>query len=152
MPPRWDRSASAAENAGAQLPPLVRTYFENGRKLIAENPPPDVLHKFRLETKRLRYTLELFRTCYGPQLERHLAELRKIQDWLGAISDYATTRELLGGRITRRSAAWQQIEDSLTARTREKLAEFRSYWRQTFDKSGQEERWVRYLSRVPRAK
>ena len=35
----------------------------------------------------------------------------------------------------------------LTARAKRKSLEFRRYWRQTFDKPGEDQRWMNYLSR-----
>ena len=100
----WDPAASAVSNARLKLPALVEPYFRAGRKLAGTGLGE--LHKFRLLTKRLRYTIEFFRFCYGPGLEDRLRDLRKIQDYLGAISDCESAREL--------------IEETLPARSRER--------------------------------
>jgi CHAD domain-containing protein len=152
MPHRWDRSTSVGENARTRLPSLAQEYFGAGRTLMDGEPPAAALHRFRLKTKRFRYTLELFRVCYGPQIERYLAQLRKIQDWLGAINDSATTRRLVAGVMRRRSPEWNGFDRFLLARTRENVAEFQSYWKRIFDKPGEEQRLVRYLSRVSASK
>jgi CHAD domain-containing protein len=61
----WDERVDAAANARRELPRLAADYFARARKLLAEDPPPAKLHALRLDTKRLRYTLELFRAVAG---------------------------------------------------------------------------------------
>jgi CHAD domain-containing protein len=139
----WNASKSAAENASLELPRLARAYFRSGRAIFRAVPAARALHRFRLDTKRFRYTLELFAPCYGPGLERRLARLRKIQDYLGEINDCATARELLGPK---RATASSFLERRMTAKT----GAVRSYWRQTFDADGQERWWTNYLARFAR--
>lgn len=139
---------SAGENARTRLPSVAQGYFKAGRTLMDGDPPAAALHRFRLKTKRFRYTLEMFRGCYGPQVERYLAQLRKIQDWLGAINDSATTGKLVAATMRRHSPEWTRFSRFLLERTQENVAEFQSYWKGIFDKPGEEQRWVRYLSRV----
>ena len=146
----WDESASASSNAGVRLPAMLESYFDQGRKLTGRSPSVGAMHPFRLETKVLRYTLELFRPGFGPGLEGLLLRLRRIQDCLGALNDYATTRDLIAARLPKRAPDRQKMERFLTARARRKSLEFRRYWRLTFDKPGEERRWMNYLSR-PRA-
>src|SRR5271154_7497990 len=88
-------SQSAEENARVVLPKMARKYFEAGRKAIEGKRPPDELHGFRLETKRFRYTLELFRPLYGPQMDRYLKALRELQGALGKVSDYQAIQRVL---------------------------------------------------------
>ena len=139
----WNASKSAAENASLALPSLARAYFRSGRAIFRAIPPARTLHRFRLDTKRFRYTLELFAPCYGPGLERRLARLRKIQDYLGEINDCVTTRELLG----RQNAT---VSNFLSRRMAAKTGAVRSYWRETFDAGGQERWWTDYLARFAR--
>ena len=143
----WDAGSSAAANARARLPGWARAYFLCGRKLAQAAAPPPVMHRFRLDTKAFRYTLELFRPCYGPGLELRLAAMRKIQDFLGAISDYATTKGLISSRLPEDSPDRLRMERYLDGRSRRKAAEFRRYWQTTFDRPGEERRWLNYLSR-----
>lgn len=114
---------------------------------MGENPSFPALHRLRLDTKRLRYILELFRPCYGPGLNLFLATLRQIQDHLGAINDCATARGLIGRTLPGPSPERKRLDRLLNLRAKRKAAEFREYWRQTFDAAGQERRWVFYLSR-----
>src|ERR1035438_9240490 len=91
----WNQRAGAAANARRVLPLLVTDYFAQVRELLAAGPPPAGLHPIRLASKRLRYTLELFRPCYGPGLETRLAALRSLQQSLGEVNDSAAAGRLL---------------------------------------------------------
>ena len=147
---RWDESLGAAENSRGVLPGLACAYFEAGRELMGKTPQPPALHRFRLDTKALRYTLELFRPCYGPGLERHLAVLQKIQGYLGLISDYATTTGLVAAHLAENAPERVRIEALLIARARRKFLELRRYWRGVVDAPGAERRWRNYLARPRR--
>src|SRR5580698_2381850 len=86
---------TAADNARLVLPKMARKYFNAGRKAIEGKRPPDELHGFRLKTKQFRYTLELFRPVYGPNLDRYLKALRELQGALGKVSDYQAIQRVL---------------------------------------------------------
>jgi CHAD domain-containing protein len=130
-------SRSAAENARVVLPKLAHKYFEAGRKAIEGKRPPDELHGFRLKTKRFRYTVELFRPLYGPNLDRYLKALRELQGALGKVSDYQAIQRVL----SKDSEVQKQIEHALKG----KLRDLRHSWR-AFDSDGQLKRWRTYLA------
>jgi len=134
----WDREADAAANARRELPKLAADYFARARKLLAQDPPPAELHALRLDTKRLRYTFELFRPCYGPGLEARIEALRRVQQLLGEVNDIVTAAALLPKRARGR----RFLENSAQA----KAQEFRKHWAEAMDAPGQEERWTAYLS------
>jgi CHAD domain-containing protein len=139
-PPVWDAGKSAPKNAARKLPELAGLYFEAGRKLVDANVSPEALHQFRLETKRFRYTLELFKSCYGDGLDERLASLRKVQDLLGEINDCATTQNLLGRK-------GKNLTPFLQRRIDRKKRELTRYWHRSFDAAGQQQRWSDYLKR-----
>ena len=130
-------SRSAAENARVVLPKLAHKYFEAGRKAIEGKRPPDELHGFRLKMKRFRYTVELFRPLYGPNLDRYLKALRELQGALGKVSDYQAIQRVLSSD----SEVQKQIEHALKG----KLRDLRHSWR-AFDSDGQLKRWRTYLA------
>jgi CHAD domain-containing protein len=138
----WDAAAGAGANARSVLPKRAAAYFAEVRKTLAENPTLAKLHRVRLATKRLRYTLELFRPCYGPGLETRLAALRAIQQLLGEVNDSVSAAKLLPRSMRAREYAERRGE--------EKAAEFRKHWAEVFDAAGQERLWVAFLKRRAR--
>ena len=135
----WNEREDATANARRELPRLAAEYFARVRRVLEKEPSPEKLHRLRLATKRLRYTLELFRPCYGPGLETRLAALRDIQQSLGEVNDCIATARMLPKSAPAR--AW------LDRRTSAKAEEFRKRWAQEFGAPGQESRWTAYLSR-----
>ncbi|MGA2267350.1 MAG: CHAD domain-containing protein [Bryobacteraceae bacterium] len=147
---RWDERASAAVNARRELPPLAASYFARVRALLARDPSPLKLHRLRLATKRLRYTLELFRPCYGPGLDTRLAALRRIQQLLGEVNDSTAAARLLSQSMSTASPQRARILRFLEERAAVKAQEFRKDWAEVFDAPGQERWWTTYLARHAR--
>lgn len=145
----WDERSGAEENARQKLPPLVTAYFAEVRGLLAKDPPPAKLHQLRLATKRLRYTLDLFRPCYGPGLETRVAELRQIQQLLGEVNDRVAAGRLLSKAMSA-SPQRARVEKFLDAQAAHTARKFRKYWTAVFDAQGRERWWTGYLSREAR--
>ena len=143
----WDAAAPAAQNARSKLPPLIVEYFAEGRQLFAADATSAALHRFRIETKHLRYTLEMFGECYGPGLEARLERLRGLQQSLGDLNDCVTTRELLRGRRGLVPAEQRRLNHFLEQRTASLTRKARRYWKRVFDRTGQERWWTAYLAR-----
>ena len=143
----WDGSTTAAENAKRVLPRLAIGFFRTGRKLVDENASYEELHAFRLEAKRFRYSLELFRPLYSQGLERRLDSLRQVQQYLGEINDCVTTRALLEAMAAGRSKATAQMFAFLESEATRIAADFRTFWKEKFDLPGQERQWAGYLRR-----
>jgi CHAD domain-containing protein len=139
----WNAAEDIAENAARELPKAARAYFRQGRALFRKQSSTRTLHRFRIETKRFRYTLELFRPCYGPGLDRRLALLREMQTHLGEINDCAASTELLGKTHARFRAF-------LKHRMSAKISELHRFWDEIMDAAGQEHWWTDYLSRFAR--
>lgn len=141
----WNARAGAAVNARRRLPLLVSAYFAQVRTILDGDPPPAQLHLVRLASKRLRYTLELFRPCYGPGLNLRLAALQRLQQLLGEVNDCAATERLLAEAIppsTRRD----RFQHFLHRRAAAKAVAFRREWRHGFDAPGRERWWLTYLA------
>jgi CHAD domain-containing protein len=141
---KWNERRSVAVSARQVLPGLVAAYFDEVRSFLAEDREPEQLHRMRLAAKRLRYTLELFRRCYGPALEQRLDAMKKLQDSLGDVNDAVATGKLLGESVD------EPVQEFLRARAREKAAEFHTHWKEVFDAPGQEKWWTQYLQRNAR--
>ena len=140
---KWDARAGAAANARRELPRMVSGYFALVRGFLAEDNTPRKLHRIRLASKRLRYTLELFRGCYPAGLEDRLEALKVLQDRLGEVNDAVATSELLRGALKRRPKVRKFLEDGAA----ERAAEFARHWKETFDAPGQEAWWTGFLAR-----
>ena len=137
-------------NARRELPHLAASYFARVRALLADDPSAPKLHRLRLLTKRLRYTLELFRPCYGPGLDTRLAALRRIQQSLGEVNDSAAAGRLLSRSMSAASPQRARILHFLEERAAAKSEEFRKDWSEVFDAPGQERWWTTYLARHAR--
>ncbi|MEZ5365849.1 MAG: CHAD domain-containing protein [Bryobacterales bacterium] len=135
----WRPSESACENAVERLPLLVERLFAAGRDALSE-PAPDVsaLHRLRLEAKRVRYTLEVFAPCYGPELDDRLEQLKILQDALGDINDC---------RASRAHATGADMHALLEARQQALAQEFERFWSTVFDAPGECEGWMLELAR-----
>jgi CHAD domain-containing protein len=120
----WHLQEDAAHNASRVLPALAGKLFEAGDAAAAANATHDTIHKFRLQAKRFRYTLELFLPLYGTPVERELNALRGLQNTLGSINDCVTTLTLLKGH-RRASVAIRGLLD-------EREAVFRRHWKRHF--------------------
>jgi CHAD domain-containing protein len=138
---------SAAANARELLPKMARKYFQAGREAVGAKLPPNELHGFRLETKRFRYTLELFRPVYGPQLDRYLKALHELQGALGKLSDYEAIQRVVHGD--------RALDAHIRHALKRKVRDLRHDWR-AFDSAGELKRWRTYLAgdhskpRIPR--
>ena len=149
-PVAWEERAAAATNARRELPQLAASYFARVRALLADDPSPAKLHRLRLLTKRLRYTLELFRPCYGPGLDTRLAALRRIQQSLGEVNDSTAAGRLLSRSMSTASPQRARVLNFLEERAVVKAREFRKDWAEIFDAPGQERWWTTYLARHAR--
>jgi CHAD domain-containing protein len=143
---KWNGRAGVAANARRELPKLAEAYFAEIRAVLAGNPRPARLHPLRVSGKRLRYSLELFRPCYGPGLEERIGALKKVQDLLGQVNDPLAALARIQHAM-RPSRLRTQVERLAAARAAEKAKLFRKHWREVFDAPGQEEWWTGYLAR-----
>src|SRR3954462_2819099 len=92
---KWDEKAGPLRSARLESPRLISAYFSDVRETLANGVTPAKLHPLRLASKRLRYTLELFRPCYPAAFDERLEALRKLQVWRGGVNDAVATAKLL---------------------------------------------------------
>jgi CHAD domain-containing protein len=137
----WRWSEGARENARRMLPPWVEKFFVDGEIAVDARGDHQVLHRFRLHTKQLRYALEIFLPVYGRELKSKLLALRRLQDRMGAINDCVVVLALPG--MDR--AAARAVNRQLVKRE----AALRHYWKETFP-PGSHNQWTRALMH-PRA-
>lgn len=136
----WKRSRTIRENLQRRMPRLASDYFEAGRLALGHGRTWEEMHRFRLGTKRFRYTLETFRPAYGPALEARIESLRQIQTLLGDINDCVATSEMVAA-----DPDTESLRNRLAERAEKKTEKLRKYWTATFDAPGERERWMRYL-------
>jgi CHAD domain-containing protein len=136
----WSDRRSVRKNVQALLPDLVEEYFTAGRHAMNPKRTWRDMHKFRLATKRFRYTLELFRPVYADELEARLDSVRKIQQFLGDINDAATMREVLADL-----KGMDSLLEQLGKKAESKRKSLHKYWQGLFDAPGELEAWKIYL-------
>jgi CHAD domain-containing protein len=100
----WRRALKLVKPAGAPaasdaardiLPDMLKDYIRRGRHAAREDTPEKELHRFRIATKEMRYTLDLFAPLYGGGIGEIVGGLKKLQTHLGSIHDCAVTRGLV---------------------------------------------------------
>jgi len=143
----WMPGTEAAENARTRLPKLVTAYFAEGRKLLANNRAPAELHALRLATKKVRYTLELFKSCYGAGLTERIGGLKSLQQMLGEINDTVAAERTIEAALGSRTPEVEKVARFLRRRGEAKAKEFKRHWARVFDAPGQERWWTNYLAR-----
>jgi CHAD domain-containing protein len=141
--PKWNERAGVAANARRVLPPMAAAYFSRVRELLAAESTPRKLHALRLDSKRLRYTLELFRTHYPPELEERLDALKNLQDRLGDVNDAVASGRLLRGGLKHRPRLQKFFEE----RAAKAADQFARHWIETFDAPGRQKWWTGFLAR-----
>ncbi len=124
-----------------RLPALAEDFFQTGDAAAAAESSYQTLHRFRLCSKRFRYTLELFERFYGSEMATGAKALKGVQDHLGAINDCVTTIDLLPDD----PIAIAAIQKRLDQRTRL----FQGYWHTRFPAS--KRAWWRQWLSQPRA-
>ncbi len=133
----WNKDENPEENLRRMLPALADECFREGATVAVPGAALTDLHRFRLSSKRFRYTLELFEGFYGTEISRGATVLKDVQDRLGAINDCAVTMQLL--RADR--AAVSAVGKLLGPR----IVEFQEYWEAEFRPS-KLIWWKRWLS------
>jgi hypothetical protein len=75
-----------AQNARRILGVRVAEFYSYAPIVFAEHEI-ESLHNLRISAKRLRYTLELFRSVFGPLGEEMIERIKAIQEELGNLHD-----------------------------------------------------------------
>jgi CHAD domain-containing protein len=139
----WKLDQSFEDNLSRILPVRADEFFTSGRAALSARADYHKLHQFRLQAKRFRYTLELFESFYGTEMQKGAEILKELQDRLGAINDCATTITILG-RDRRAVAAIGKL-------LRQRKAVLQKYARSQFVPQKLEwwERWLAQPTRSP---
>ncbi|HLX63925.1 MAG TPA: CHAD domain-containing protein [Planctomycetota bacterium] len=79
-------------HAPLRLSPVVKKFFKAARGKISDDGE---LHRLRIEAKKLRYTIEIVASAFGPDFSDKLyRKLCEYQDVMGAIRDHTMARDL----------------------------------------------------------
>ncbi|MBV8847405.1 MAG: CHAD domain-containing protein [Bryobacterales bacterium] len=115
-----------ASTARRVLAPLSKQFLDAGVQAAAAQATPIEMHRFRLQGKRIRYTLEIFGPIAGPDWEQWIATIRDLQERLGGINDCATTRDVIADPSG--DQALREAESALEVLLRQRVAAFHEYW------------------------
>jgi hypothetical protein len=103
-----DPGDSLAANARRILRVRVGEFYSY--ELVVDDPTAIVaLHDLRISAKRLRYTLELFRSVFAEPGERNIERIKAIQEALGDLHDADVRIALIQEELT--SLAAEQIAE-----------------------------------------
>jgi len=135
------RSESAPETrieAAHSLPRLAQRFFKAGHSAISHDSG-EKLHEFRIQAKKLRYTLDLFVPLYGAAMEGLIERIKSVQNVLGKMNDY---RSVLA--MARDANCEKTLIAALKKSERRQVRDFRGVWAEQFSSSVIEE-WKRAL-------
>lgn len=95
-----------------QIPIVLYTHLAQVQAYEAQIPHAslETLHALRIAFKKLRYAVEFFREILGEDVQKLIAELKKIQDHLGNLND----AHVACLRLTALLDTWQQQSHTLT--------------------------------------
>lgn len=80
-----------------------RKILKRGDRL-GDDPPPEALHRLRIDAKRLRYLLEFFKSLYPEtDITARIKELKRLQNTLGEFNDYDVQQKMLHNLVFKAS-------------------------------------------------
>jgi CHAD domain-containing protein len=123
---------------------MIQDYVKRGDHAASGHRSPHDLHRFRIRTKKLRYTLELFgelfAAMYGPALKLQVEDIKRVHNLLGDINDCVTVTALVEPY-----AGSKALAAALKKRRHKKTEQFREYWKKDFQGGAALRAWVREL-------
>ncbi|MBN8733377.1 MAG: CHAD domain-containing protein [Acidobacteria bacterium] len=143
--PAWQPEELTPANAARVLPELAESYFTRGDKAAREGTSEEKLHGFRLNAKEFRYTLEAFRPLYGPALDRHIANVRRVQTVLGDLNDCRATAALLERYEAVAFADVEQVRRFLDQERERLRARFAAVWAELYGEERKRRTLKQYL-------
>ena len=95
-----DPDATLAVNARRILAVRMAEFYSYTRVVPLEEAT-EALHALRIAAKRLRYTLELFRSVFGERGERQIERVKALQEELGELHDSDVRIALIEDELAR---------------------------------------------------
>lgn len=123
---------------------MVEEFFAHGRDAVVSSDPA-YLHKFRITTKRLRYTIEVTKP------KQRLEKLKVLQELLGNMNDAVIAEQYLH-QLPSLSTKASRLPGKLKAKATGHVAEFRNYWKSDLDDEGMREEWVAWAAKFDSVK
>ena len=94
-----DPDAPVIDNARRVLAVRIAEFY-SFQPIVSHPELSEALHDMRISAKRLRYTLELFRSQFGKAGERQIERVKAIQELLGALHDHDVRIDLIGEELS----------------------------------------------------
>jgi CHAD domain-containing protein len=132
----------AKDAASRILPRTLKDYLRHGARAARQEASAKELHRFRIATKEIRYTLDLFAPLYGEAIGELAAKLRKIQNHLGAIHDCTATATLIEDAET---SGQKEILRAIDKRRKEKTDRFLRDYHREFEDENTIRKWNKAL-------
>ncbi len=139
-------SSVIIEVASSQILKAYRRIQKRGAAIDIDSPAV-LLHRLRIDGKKLRYLLEFFSELYpGTTIERFIKELKQLQDILGGFNDTEVQLALINTFVEHGTASSATLEgmNRLTQTITERQRELRSEFAERFDIFASDESRKRY--------
>jgi hypothetical protein len=94
-----DPNAPVIDNARRVLAVRIAEFY-SFEPIVSHPELSEALHDMRISAKRLRYTLELFRSQFGKAGERQIERVKAIQELLGTLHDHDVRIDLIGEELS----------------------------------------------------
>lgn len=95
------QGGTAGVAAGERISARFNSIVQKGSR-VSDDSPGEELHRIRIEGKKLRYLLELFRSCYPePRVSILVGHLKALQNHLGEYNDLSVQLADLAGQLKR---------------------------------------------------
>ncbi|PWT90710.1 MAG: hypothetical protein C5B56_04990 [Proteobacteria bacterium] len=129
-----------AHDPAAKLPKLAKQFLAGGDDAAGKKISAEELHRYRIEAKKFRYTLEILQPAFGAPAREWLDRLKKVQSLLGDIHDYHAVRLALADL-----GADAELESWLKKRQRKRTRQFRKEWEDSFSDQAARRQWIAAL-------
>jgi len=135
LPAKWraglDLDSTQNESGQREIPQagqhivkeMATEFLRLGKKAASPETSARQVHRFRIASKKFRYTLELFEPFHSAELTPWLERVKAVQSVLGDANDCETVR-----RMVSRWNAGEGLIAKLEKRQKRKLKKFRQEW------------------------
>jgi CHAD domain-containing protein len=137
------KAPAASEVARDVLPDMLKDHLRRGHLAARKDTPEKKLHRFRIATKEVRYTLDLFTPLYGDGVGDLGEKLKKLQTHLGSIHDCIIARDLV--KDAQSPAGKKEIVREIQKRRDKKTERFLRDYRRNFEDQEALRQWTKAL-------